>query len=303
MTEPKRTRHLPAARADVDRSPGRRLALLFHLLAERRLLRRHRRARWSTGREVPRAQGPQGGAHRATTCPSRWRGRSRPSSSSSSSSTRGSRATSTCRSRPRTRWRSRSTPSSGRGSSSTRTAGAARELHVPVHKPVKLVMGSARRHPLVLRPRPAREARRRPGHVHAWSGSRRRTSGTTTSSAPSTAAAGARGRTASCPTSRATTRCNPYPPGQATGHWSMHSMLYVETQRGLREVPRRASATSATSTPRRARLAPTTSPPSRGRRSTRTRAASRATRRPAPRGVGPRGRASGASRSRPTSAP
>ena len=47
--------------------------------------------------------------------------------------------------------------------------------------------------------------------------------------APSTAAAAARARTGELPYQPSDDPRNPYPAGQATGHWAMHSMLYVET--------------------------------------------------------------------------
>ena len=85
-----------------------------------------------------------------------------------------------------------------------------------------------RRPPLVLRARAPREARRRARACTRRSGSRRRTSGRTTSCAPSTAAVAAR-----------TPAGNELPFAQMTGHWSMHSMLHVETRGGLHQVPDR----------------------------------------------------------------
>ena len=114
--------------------------------------------------------------------------------------------------------------------------GSSDELHVPVHQPVKLVMGSADVHPLVLRAGASREARRRAGHVldGLVRGDARRPRRHRVRRVLRRAAA--RGPTASCPTSRATTRCIRIAAGQATGHWSMHSMLYVETPEDFDEV-------------------------------------------------------------------
>jgi cytochrome c oxidase subunit II len=108
--------------------------------------------------------------------------------------------------------------------------GSSEELHVPVNKPVKLVMGSADViHDFFT---PALRVKRDivPGmysmvwfqatHVGhddimcaEYCGGRSK---------------GANGE--ELPYAPSDDPLHPYPPGQATGHWSMHSMLYVESQ-------------------------------------------------------------------------
>ncbi len=108
--------------------------------------------------------------------------------------------------------------------------GSSDELHVPVHKPVKLVMGSAD----VIHDffSPALRVKRDivPGmYSMVWF----EATHIGHDDIMCAEYCGGRSKNANgeeLPYAPSDDPLHPYPPGQATGHWSMHSMIYVESQ-------------------------------------------------------------------------
>jgi cytochrome c oxidase subunit 2 len=107
--------------------------------------------------------------------------------------------------------------------------GSSDELHVPVHKPVKLVMGSADViHSFFV---PALRVKRDvvPGmFTSLWFEATH--VGHDDIACAEYCGGRSKGPNGELPYAPSDDPLHPYPPGQATGHWSMHSMLYVETQ-------------------------------------------------------------------------
>jgi cytochrome c oxidase subunit 2 len=106
--------------------------------------------------------------------------------------------------------------------------GSSDKLHVPLHKPVKLVMASADViHSFFA---PALRVKRDvvPGmYTTVWF----EATHTGKDDIFCTEYCGGRsnGPNGELPYQPSEDKDNPYPPGQATGHWAMHSMIYVET--------------------------------------------------------------------------
>jgi cytochrome c oxidase subunit 2 len=106
--------------------------------------------------------------------------------------------------------------------------GSSDKLHVPLHKPVKLVMASADViHSFFA---PALRVKRDvvPGmYTTVWF----EATHTGKDDIFCTEYCGGRsnGPNGELPYQPSEDKDNPYPPGQATGHWAMHSMVYVET--------------------------------------------------------------------------
>jgi len=107
--------------------------------------------------------------------------------------------------------------------------GSSEELHVPVNKPVKLVMGSADViHDLFV---PALRVKRDivPGmYSTIWFQATH--VGHDDIACAEYCGGRSTGPSGELPYAPSDDPLHPYPPGQATGHWSMHSMLYVESQ-------------------------------------------------------------------------
>jgi cytochrome c oxidase subunit 2 len=106
--------------------------------------------------------------------------------------------------------------------------GSSTELHVPVHKPVKLTMGSADViHSFFV---PALRVKRDvvPGMFSmVWFEATH--IGHDDIACAEYCGGKSTGPSGELPYAPSDDPRNPYPPGQATGHWSMHSMLFVES--------------------------------------------------------------------------
>jgi cytochrome c oxidase subunit 2 len=106
--------------------------------------------------------------------------------------------------------------------------GSSSELHVPVHRPVKLIMGSADvLHSFYV---PALRVKRDvvPGmFTSAWFEATH--VGHDDIACAEYCGGRSTGPSGELPYQPSDDPRNPYPPGQATGHWAMHSMLFVET--------------------------------------------------------------------------
>ena len=121
---------------------GRRLALLFHLLAQRRPLRRHRRRDALLRLEVPRAPGAQGRAHRAQPA-ARDRVDGRADLRSRLPLPQGLRGVHGHDRPPGEPMEIKVNAKQWGWEFVYPNGGTDNELHVPVHKPVKLVMSSS----------------------------------------------------------------------------------------------------------------------------------------------------------------
>jgi cytochrome c oxidase subunit 2 len=107
--------------------------------------------------------------------------------------------------------------------------GSSDKLHVPLHKPVKLVMASSDViHSFFI---PAMRVKRDvvPGmYSTVWFEATQL--GKDDIACAEYCGGRSQGSNGELPYQPSDDRDNPYPPGQMTGHWSMHSVVYVETQ-------------------------------------------------------------------------
>jgi len=172
--------------------------------------------------------------------------------------------------------------------------GSSSMLHVPVHKPVKLIMASGDViHSFFA---PAMRVKRDvvPGmYTTVWF----EATHTGKSDIECTEYCGGRsqGPNGELPYQPSDDPDNPYPGGQATGHWSMHSMIYVETQDAFDKFMK-SIGDPCDQYLAQGKVCP-------GEVAAARRGASPATRRQAQSSSGLRGRASGTRTSRPTRDP